>query len=198
MGGWPAILYGYRIGNAVKQEAVVQEVAKLIQQRFTDPERLARLRAEVEFQGIQEKGTGRPTGSRLQVALAGLDRPIDQGNQNLVRIPAGLLDGVIASVRSWKEEREALARELARLDVATDVRAEQSGVVIKALEHLRQLEETITLAPPEDVRTSWRAWSSESRSSSTMARQDAIVADCLSSPLQRSRGGKKPLACLGS
>ncbi len=84
--------------------------------------------------------------------MAELDASIEQGNRNLARLPADLLDGVIASVRQWKEERDGLARELARLDAAREVATDYARQVAAALEQVRHLEETIRDAPPAAVR----------------------------------------------
>jgi hypothetical protein len=138
--------------NAVKQEAVVAEVAKLIQESFTDPERLALLRAEVERQVGRQEEDRRADLRRLQARLGELDALIERGNQNLARLPADLLDGVIASVRQWKEERDGLARELARAEAAAEVEADYGRQAAAALEQVCHLQEVIRDAAPAAVR----------------------------------------------
>jgi DNA invertase Pin-like site-specific DNA recombinase len=138
--------------NAVKQEAVVREVARLIQQSFTDPERLALLRAEVERQAGQDEEDRAADRQRLRAALDSLDGQIAQGNRNLAVLPEDRLAGVVAQVRAWEAERAELARELARLDAAAEVQADYARHVAAALEQVRHLEETIRTAPPDAVR----------------------------------------------
>jgi site-specific DNA recombinase len=138
--------------NAVKQEVVLREVAKLIQESFTDPKRLALLRAEVERQAGQQEGDRQHERERLQTALDELDAQIEQGNQNLARLPADVLDGAITAVRGWKEQREEVARELAKLDAVADVQADYAKHVSEALERVKHLEEIIREAPAEQVR----------------------------------------------
>jgi DNA invertase Pin-like site-specific DNA recombinase len=138
--------------NAVQQDTVIQEVARLIQDSFTDPERLALLQAEVEQMASQQAEDHTADRQRLQAQLDELDRQIEQGNQNLARVPADLLDGVIASVRHWKEQRETLARELAKLAAMADVQADYSRHVTEALGQIRHLEAVVREAPSHAVR----------------------------------------------
>jgi site-specific DNA recombinase len=138
--------------NAVKQETVLRQVAQLIQQSFTDPERLALLRAEVEHKASLQEKDHEAEGRRLRAAIAELEVHIEQGNRNLARLPPDLLDGVIASVRKWKDERDLLARELAKLEAAAEVQADYAKDVAEALEQVRHLEEIIREAPPHAVR----------------------------------------------
>jgi DNA invertase Pin-like site-specific DNA recombinase len=138
--------------NAVKQEAVVGEVANLIQASFTDPQRLALLRAELERQAGEAEEDRAADRVRLEDALAALDRQIRQGNRNLAVLPEDRLAGVVAQVRAWEEERAGLARELARLDAAAEVRADYARHVGEALGQVRRLAEIVREATPEEVR----------------------------------------------
>jgi DNA invertase Pin-like site-specific DNA recombinase len=138
--------------NAVRQEAVLDEVAKLIQESFTDPERLALLRAEVEMQAGQEEEDREAERQQRREALERLDQQIAQGNRNLALLPADRLPAVVEQVRAWEVERSALARESARLDAAAELHADYAKHVEEALEQVRHLEETIHTAPPDAVR----------------------------------------------
>jgi len=138
--------------NAVKQEAVLAEVAKLIQESFTDPERLALLREEVERQAGQQEEDRDAERQQLQAALDALDRQIAQGNRNLAVLPEDRLPGVIAQVRAWEAERAELAREVARRAAAAELQADYAEHVTAALGRVRQMEEIIGTAPANDVR----------------------------------------------
>jgi site-specific DNA recombinase len=138
--------------NGVKQEAVLSEVARLIQDSFTDPERLALLRAEVERQAGQQEEDRTADRQRLQTALDTLDRQIAQGNRNLAILPPDRLPGVVAQVRAWEGERNDLARQLARLEAAAEVQADYARHVTAALEQVRHLQEIIRTAPSNAVR----------------------------------------------
>jgi site-specific DNA recombinase len=138
--------------NAVRQEDIIREVARLIQDSFTDPGRLALLRAEVEAQAGRDEGERRAERERLQAAAAQLARQVEQGNRNLALLPPDRIPGVVAQVRAWEAEREALARELARLDAAAEVQADYARHAAEALAQLRDLQEVIRAAAPEDVR----------------------------------------------
>jgi hypothetical protein len=72
-------------------------VAKLIRESFTDPERLALPRAEVERQARRGEGDREADRRRLAAAIAKLDADVEQGNANLARLPSDLLDGVTAA-----------------------------------------------------------------------------------------------------
>jgi hypothetical protein len=138
--------------NAVKQEAVLEEVGRLIQESFTDPGRLALLRAEVERQAALEEEDRDADRRRAQAALAALDRQLAQGNRNLAILPEDRLPGVVAQVRAWEAERAELARELARHAAAAEVQADYARHVAAALEQVRHLQETIRTAPAGAVR----------------------------------------------
>jgi site-specific DNA recombinase len=138
--------------NGVKQEEVIQRVAELIQVTFADPRRLEALRAEVERKASRQEKDIEADRKRLQDALAAVDKDIDQGNRNLAMLPQDLLDGVIANVRARKEERDSLARELARLDAVAEVEVDHSRHVSAALEQLGELSTRIKAAPTAAVR----------------------------------------------
>jgi DNA invertase Pin-like site-specific DNA recombinase len=138
--------------NAVKQEAVLSEVAKLIQESFTDPERMALLRAEVERQAGLQEGDRAAERQRAQAAVDALDRQIVQGNRNLAVLPEDRLPGVIEQVRAWEAERAGLVLELARHDAAAELQADNAEHVAAALQRVRDLEEIIRTAPANDVR----------------------------------------------
>jgi hypothetical protein len=138
--------------NGVKQELVLQEVAKLIQQSFTDPRRRVRLQAELERQANQGEEDRAADRERFQAALDTLDRQIAQGNRNLAILPEDRLAAVVAQVRAWEAERADLARELARVDAAAEVQADYARHAAAALEQVQHLEEIVRTAPPDVVR----------------------------------------------
>jgi DNA invertase Pin-like site-specific DNA recombinase len=138
--------------NAVSQEVILTEVARLIRESFTDPKRRARLAAEVKALIEQEDGAAEAERGRLRKRLAGLARQIDRGNENLALLPADRIPAVVAKVRGWEEERDQLARELARLDAAAESGERFKARVADALEEIQALEEVILSAPPDEVR----------------------------------------------
>jgi site-specific DNA recombinase len=138
--------------NAVKQETIVIEVAKLIQQSFTDPERLALLRAEVERLTSQEEGDKEVERRRLTEALAELDAKINQGNENLLLLPSDRHPVLLTKLKEWEGRRAELARELSRFEAAADVHADYAQQVAAALEQVQHLEEKIRESPPDKVR----------------------------------------------
>jgi hypothetical protein len=138
--------------NATRQETILAEVAKLIQESFTDPKRMALLRAEVERQAGLQEGDRAAERQRVQAAVDALGRQIAQGNRNLAVLPEDRLPGVIEQVRAWEAERAALVRELARHEAAAELQADYAEHVAAALERVRHLEEIIRTAPANDVR----------------------------------------------
>jgi hypothetical protein len=138
--------------NAVAQEVILTQVAKLIRESFTDPKRRARLSAEVKALAEQKGSEAEAERERLRKRLADLGRQIDRGNENLAVLPADRLAGVVAKVRSWEEERDRLARELARTDAAAEAGEQFKARVADALEEIKALEEIILSAPPDEVR----------------------------------------------
>jgi hypothetical protein len=124
----------------------------MIKKNFTDPRRVARLRAEVErLARRQAKGLDGDR-RRLQAAVEELDGQIARGHENLARLPPDMIDGVVGQVRKWKEEREERLRELARLDAVSESAGQFTERVGKALDEIRELEENIATAPPTAVR----------------------------------------------
>jgi hypothetical protein len=106
----------------------------------------------VERQAGRQEEDHQADRNRLRARLGELDAQIEQGNRNLARLPADLLDGVIASVRQWKEERDGLARELAKLEAAAEVEADYGRHVAEALGQVQRLQEIVREAPPDAVR----------------------------------------------
>jgi DNA invertase Pin-like site-specific DNA recombinase len=138
--------------NAVAQEAILTEVAKLIRESFTDPGRRAELEAEVKALAAREGGESGAERGRLRKRLADLGRQIDRGNENLALLPADRIPAVVAKVRAWEEERDRLAREPARTEAAADAGQQFKARVAEALEEIKALEEVILTAEPNEVR----------------------------------------------
>jgi hypothetical protein len=138
--------------NRVSQEDVLREVAAEIRERFTDPGRLVELRAEVEELAREQADAGAADRQRLRDRLAELDRRIDQGAENLLLCPREVRDRAAAKLKDWQEEREQLARELARMDMAAEDGAAFTAQAAAALEALANLEERIATAPPDVAR----------------------------------------------
>jgi DNA invertase Pin-like site-specific DNA recombinase len=138
--------------NAVKQETVICELVKLIQQSFTDPKRLKKLRAEVERLASQEDAEREADRKRVRAALAALDVQIDQGHENLLLMPRERHAALLAKLKEWEAERAETSLELAKLNAVAEAQADYTRQASEALEQVRHLEEVIRDAPPEDVR----------------------------------------------
>ena len=141
--------------NAVRQEEVIDHVAALIERSFTDPARVKLLRAEVEQQADRQQGDQEAERRRLRSAAAELDGLIAQGNRNLALLPPDRIPGVVQQVRACEAQREGLARELARLEVEAEGRADHARQVAKAMARVRRLRKIVQGAPAEVVRNAF-------------------------------------------
>jgi DNA invertase Pin-like site-specific DNA recombinase len=138
--------------NYAAQEVVLEEVAKLIRESFTDPARVAELTARVEAMARREDDGAEADRRNLRDRFEALERQIAQGNKNLALLPADRIPGVVEQLRAWERERDAVCRDLARLEVAAQAGEAFVSRVKDALAGIQALEETITTAPAAEVR----------------------------------------------
>jgi site-specific DNA recombinase len=143
--------------NGVKQEVVIDEVAKLIEESFTDSKRLQWLSSEIERRAGQEEGEREAERSRIRTALAGLDVQIDQGHENLLLLPKDRHPALLAKLKEWEGQRSEIALELAKLNAVAEAQADYAQRASKALDMMRHLRKRIKDAPPDKVRNALAA-----------------------------------------
>jgi site-specific DNA recombinase len=138
--------------NAATQELILQTMAEEIRRSFSGPTQIAKLEAEVaRLAQEQEKGDDdRRRHLRQQVAKLG--QQIDQGTARLALCAADMIDGITATVRKWREERDELQRELTKLDSIAAAGDQFIERVRDALAQIKRLEELVQTAPAREVR----------------------------------------------
>jgi DNA invertase Pin-like site-specific DNA recombinase len=138
--------------NRVSHERVLVETASLIRERLTDPAHLAALKADVAQFVESVEGDTTAERDRLRVALSDLDRKLDQGAERMLTCPVEVQARAAAKLREWATEREALARDLLKLEAVADHREGTAERFEDALGALSQLEQIVTSGDPETVR----------------------------------------------
>jgi DNA invertase Pin-like site-specific DNA recombinase len=138
--------------NRIHQDAILEQVAGLLRCELTTPERLERLRAEVEANARADAGARQAERDQLTARVHELDRQLDQGAERLLTCPAEAQARVGAKFKEWQIERDRAARELARLDTAEDQGEVYAERVAGSLHALQQLEEALADAPPDVAR----------------------------------------------
>jgi DNA invertase Pin-like site-specific DNA recombinase len=98
--------------NIVREEPILNALARKLQDDLRDPRRMAALRERTRrrAEGKEESESARVR--RLRKRAADLARQVDQGLERMALIDADLLPAYAAKVRAWKEERERVLREL--------------------------------------------------------------------------------------
>jgi DNA invertase Pin-like site-specific DNA recombinase len=138
--------------NRVRQERVVAEVAAALHEKFCTPTALDDLRAECAALAKRgRKGDDRER-QRLRDRIAELDRHIDKGAETLLLCPDDVRDVAAAKLAGWRQDRDAVAGELARHEAAAENGAAYMGRVNDALASLRNLRDKVTTAPAKVAR----------------------------------------------
>jgi site-specific DNA recombinase len=138
--------------NGVHQERLLRALAAFLRESFSNPARVAELRAELEkAAGDQAQDTARET-ARLEGQIAALDARIQTGRGNLLWLSRDMIAGAEGVLRGMEEERQALARRreaLLQQAVQQEADREQVGQALRAI---AELEASITTAPAALVR----------------------------------------------
>jgi hypothetical protein len=138
--------------NRVHQDVILREVAGLIRASFTNPDRVRELRAEVEELARRQADAGDGERQVLRDRIAELDRHLAKGTQRLLLCPEGQMARATAALKQWQDERDQLARDLARAESAAKAGDAFTARVTEALFALQNLEEAIAEAPPDVAR----------------------------------------------
>jgi DNA invertase Pin-like site-specific DNA recombinase len=134
---------------SVREAEVMAALAAEVHEMCLRPERFTELVEEIKAEASAVNTDTEARIHALDDRLAELNRDIRQGNINLARLPADRLDGVIAAVRSWEEERDTLTAERAELASAAKVRAAEADQLAGALEEFHRLDELLTETPDD-------------------------------------------------
>jgi DNA invertase Pin-like site-specific DNA recombinase len=110
---------GYCQRNNVPEAAALRAILGKLRDAFLDPDNLQRLRAEVAELEAQRRGDGNLR--LLRARSDELARKIDQGNENLAVLPADRIPGVVAKLREWEKDREAVLAELREAESGSPV-----------------------------------------------------------------------------
>jgi DNA invertase Pin-like site-specific DNA recombinase len=122
--------------NSVYEDDVKAAAFGALRDDILSPERLDEIEAEVEERLKQERASGEL--DRLKSQAGTLARDVAQGNANLARLPADRLPGVVAQVRAWEEEQNAVTARIRELETG---RGEMQALLKVAREELWRLRE---------------------------------------------------------
>jgi hypothetical protein len=149
---------GYRVfgkavcnRNWVKEPDVVPCIVRRLQEDFLNPDNLANLRAELKRQAEQAHRIDPVLGKRLRAKAADLDSKIRQGSERLAVVPLDMVQALSETIRRWKAERDAVARELDDLERVPDM-GEAEREVDAAEAYLWQLREGLENDDPVVLR----------------------------------------------
>jgi DNA invertase Pin-like site-specific DNA recombinase len=98
--------------NMVHERPIVNLIIRKLQDLMLNPANLDKIRAEVR--ALEEARRGEANVTRLQRRIAGLDKKIAQGNDNLTVLPADRVPGLVEVLRRLENERNDLRNELRR------------------------------------------------------------------------------------
>jgi DNA invertase Pin-like site-specific DNA recombinase len=131
---------GYCQRNNIAERVILKAILAKLRAAFLDPDNLRDPRAEVV--ALQTERRGERNLRRLRTLADDLSRKIDQGNENLAILPSDRIPGVVAKLREWEKEREAVLAELRRAE-ADDPTGRLEERIKAAEEALWRLEEAI-------------------------------------------------------
>ncbi len=136
----------------INQAPLVSTVLRLIERAFSDPARLASLKAEIRRLLAQRSG-GDPARRRaLERQISELSAKVEQGVENLLTAPADLRELMTAKLRELQERECALRRELAALRRPAASDKELDAAVDEATGLLSRLQAEVEAADPARVR----------------------------------------------
>jgi DNA invertase Pin-like site-specific DNA recombinase len=124
--------------NAVGEAQLLKSVLAVLLDNVLDPARLDEVEAEMKRRLEAERDSG--GADRLRRQIEALERDIAQGNTNLARLPEDRLAGVVATIRQWEKERDALR---ARLDEVEGGAGESQRVLAEARKQLWRLRDAL-------------------------------------------------------
>jgi DNA invertase Pin-like site-specific DNA recombinase len=138
--------------NRVHQDAVVREVAEVVKTTFSNADRLRHLRDQLEEYHREHVSDGTAERERLTGRLADLDRQLDLAAERLLTCPAEVQARAAAKLKEWQADRDQTARELSRLNAATEAGDRFTERAGEALYALQTLGECLADATPEQAR----------------------------------------------
>jgi DNA invertase Pin-like site-specific DNA recombinase len=131
-GGYLAYGKGHCKRNRVLEKPILNLLIRQLQKTFLDPDNLQRLRAELAAQEAEERSDANR--KRLRRLYDQLESKIQRGNENLAILPADRLPGVVATLREWEKERNAVQADLKRIDAESPTQnLEQQVAAAEAL-----------------------------------------------------------------
>jgi hypothetical protein len=136
-------------GNSVHEGELLDKVAAVIEERFSDPATLAGVRAEIlANRRRQDKGAEKKA-KAIRKRQATLDAQVAQGNRNLAlaKTPKDF-ERVSAAIAEWESEREGLEKELEALEQAAQADEQDEAGLDDALALLQEFGAVIREADP--------------------------------------------------
>jgi site-specific DNA recombinase len=137
--------------HSIHEGRLLRCVVRKIQEEFLNPDNLEKLRAEIRRQAGEVGSASRAAAPRLRSEIAALDRKIDKGSEQLLKVPDDLMADAAAKLREWKEKRGKLQGQLEALENPPDVEVLEEKVAA-AEAQLWRLRDALGDADAADLR----------------------------------------------
>jgi DNA invertase Pin-like site-specific DNA recombinase len=131
--GYMAHGKGFCNRNSIHEYVALKTILAKLKAAYLDPDNLKTLRTEVAVLEAEQQSDANLR--RLRGRVDDLTRKIDQGNENLLILPADRLPGAAAKLREFEAQRQTAQEELRR--------AETESPVERLEERIRQAEEAL-------------------------------------------------------